>query len=60
MKKGKLKVYAGISLITIALVARMGLNVNENIEMRQVIINNDKKIETLRRPEVDKKKGKTR
>lgn len=60
MKKGKLKVYAGISLITIALVARMGLNVNENIEMRQVIINNDKKIETLRQPEVDKKKGKTR
>lgn len=58
--KGRLQVFAGVGLLTAALLIHVGLNINPNNKTRQVAINDFKKItasKDLEEDRKDKRKG---
>ena len=58
--KENLKIFAGVGLMTAALLIHLGLNLNPNNKTRQVVINDYKKItvsKEIEESEKDKKKG---
>ena len=60
MKPGKLKLYAGVGLMTAALLMHLSLNLNPNTKTRQVAINDFKKVSVskgIEEESKDKRKG---
>lgn len=58
--KQNLKIFAGVGLMTAALLIHLGLSLNPNNKTRQVVINDYKKItasKEVEESEKDKKKG---
>ena len=51
INKGKIRLYSGVTLMVLALLTHMGLNVNENTKTKEAALNDFKKIEVAREPE---------
>lgn len=55
--KRNIKIYAGVGVMTIALLMHMQMNINSNLKTREVAFNDFKEISIPKNNEEEKKKG---
>lgn len=62
VKREKIQIYAGVSLMTFALLMHLGLNINNNSRTREVAFDNSQKIgnHQIMESDLDKDKRKGR